>query len=103
MQREGEVEVQARQDRLRIDRRRRHHDGGRRHDDRRPFVDDGPRRFMAPVFVLFDVLAVFAAPLLVTPMIVVVRLSTHRKEDTGTRNRGRQDGLPHKTTYYSLL
>jgi hypothetical protein len=58
---------------------------------------------MAPVFVLFDVLVVFAAPLLVTLMIIVVRLGTHRKEDTGTRNRGGQDGLPHKSTHYSLL
>jgi hypothetical protein len=58
---------------------------------------------MAPVFVLFDVLAVFAAPVLVTPVIVVVGLGTHRKEDTGTRDRGGQDGLPHKSTHYSLL
>jgi hypothetical protein len=48
-------------------------------------------------------LAVFAAPMLVTPMIVVVRLGTHRKEDTGTRDRGGQDGLPHKSTHCSLL
>jgi hypothetical protein len=53
--------------------------------------------------VLFDILVVLAAPLLVTPMIVVVRLGTHRKEDTGTRDRGGQDGLPHKSTHYSLL
>jgi hypothetical protein len=58
---------------------------------------------MAPVFVLFDILVVLAAPLLVTPMIVVVRLGTHRKEDTGTRYRGGQDGLPHNSTHCSLL
>src|SRR5713101_3895647 len=103
VQRDGEVEVQARLDRLGIDRRWRHHDRSRRHDDRRALVDDASRRFMAPVFVLFDVVAVFAAPVLVTPMIVVVRLGTHRKEDTGTRNRGGQDGLPHKSTHFSLL
>jgi hypothetical protein len=43
------------------------------------------------------------APMLVTPMIVVVRLGTHRKEDTGARDRGGQDGLLHKSTHYSLL
>jgi hypothetical protein len=58
---------------------------------------------MVPVFALFDVMAVFAAPVLVPPVIVVVGLGTHRKEDTGTRDRGGQDGLPHKSTHYSLL
>ena len=78
--------------------------GAGRHDDRRALVDDAPRRLdMAPVFALFDVMAVFAAPVLVTPVIVVVGLGTHRKEDTGTRDRGGQDGLPHKSTHYSLL
>jgi hypothetical protein len=36
-------------------------------------------------------------------MIVVVRLGTRRKEDTRTRDRGGQDGLPHKSTHCSLL
>jgi hypothetical protein len=57
---------------------------------------------MAPALALLEV-AVFAAPALVAPMIVVVRLGTHRKEDTGTRDRGGQDGLPHKSTHCSLL
>jgi hypothetical protein len=104
VQRDGEVEVQARLDRLRIDWCRRDHDRSRRHDDRRALVDDAPRRLdIAPVLVLFDLLVVFAAPLLITPMIVVVGLGTHRKEDTGTRDRGGQDGLPHKSSHYSLL
>jgi hypothetical protein len=104
VQRDVEVEVQARLDRLRIDRSRRDHDWSRRHDDRRALVDDAPRRLdVAPVLALFDILAVFAAPVLVTPVIVVVGLGTHRKEDTGTRDRGGQDGLPHKSTHCSLL
>ena len=58
-------------------------------------------RFLSLLIVLL--VAVFAAPTLVAPMIVVVRLGTHRNEDAGTRDRGGQDGLPHKSTHCSLL